>query len=446
VDYFRFYPDCHYVAGSVRGAVYCLTEHRLIHLSQEETQIINKWLDNQTVQAAVQIHGETAKNLLGRLVKNGVGTTFSAPVFVEEYEPSKAYKKMELLDLPPNVRMAYVQVSDKCQGACSFCGDSEYLVSNGCTSCLRWRCDGETALRHTDRNVLLNQLQDLEPAELIFSGGNPLLEWDKVVGVAAAANRRPSLRVVVHTNGAGFTDQVEKDARELKIEFVFTVFAESRAGYARITGNADLYDELLRAVQRCRTSGLRHAFCVLVSPESWTDYTGVRRFVDNLDGQFVNVCEVVAPGEKSRPLASLPLGAEEGERYFARLDASSYFHARRFNQCLDGKVALSAGGTLLPCPHWQTASGRFPDTDVFGFFRGRKQRKTWTMTKNEVPVCDGCEFRFACADCSLTEEYRKNDREIHAVFCTYQPETGEWMVRPPDENRESVETLSTAGG
>jgi radical SAM protein with 4Fe4S-binding SPASM domain len=440
-NYFRFYPDCHYVKGPSRGAIYCLTENKLLHLSPEESAITNQWLDNETVETVERANGETSRNLLKRLVKNGLGTTFSAPVYCEPYEPSKAYQKEELLDLPPQIKMAYVQASSKCNAGCSFCGDPDYLISNGCNSCLRWKETKGTTLQEKDRKALLDQIQDLEAKGLTFSGGNPLQDWDNAIeAVNMAVNRRPSIRVVVQTNGSGFTDQVEQDARGLNIEFIFSVFASSREDYERITGSADLYEDLLNAVKRCQASGLKYSFCIVICPESWADYSEIQQFTDKLGGNGINICEVISRHDKTTPMASLPNEPEECERYFEHLDSEGYFAARHYNRCLDGRVALSAKGAILPCPHWESPFGQFPPVDVAGCFRKQKPQKLWKKTKDDVPTCSSCELRYACADCSVTEQYRKKDPTIHSVFCTYRPETGTWIDKPVEIPAGEIQT------
>jgi len=51
--------------------------------------------------------------------------------------------------------------------------------------------------------------------------------------------------------------------------------------------------------------------------------------------------------------------------------------------------------------------------------------RLWTINKDEIKVCQDCEFRYVCTDCRA---YIENKEDIYSkpLKCGYNPYTCEW--------------------
>lgn len=427
--YFRFFPDCHYVRGPVRGVIYNITIGKIIHISKVETEIVNRWLANERIDSVELKYPKVAKELLSRLVGEGIGTVFPTPVYTEPFGPSASHIMDKVLEQPPVIKKAYIQVNNKCNAHCLFCGSSDYYVSAGCVICLRWPQKRKSSnISELTFGMLIKQLADLETQTLVFSGGNPLLEWRKLVDIVLKAiEYRPSMQFIVNTNGYGLNEEIAKDAKNLNIQFNFTVFSDSPKGYQEITGSEEIFNSLLQAVELCKANQINYGFSVLTCPDSRHNYDKIWQFAKNLGGIFLGNSEIFPKTGAKKPLAALPIGEKLGEKRFSEIDPKNFFDAKYFSRCLNGVIAISCHGIISPCPILTKSVGKIPKDDIVSIFRNKKLEPYWTLNKTKVPKCKECEFRFACVDCAVTERYREKDPSIHNVICTYRPDKGEWI-------------------
>ncbi|KPJ72920.1 hypothetical protein AMJ52_04595 [candidate division TA06 bacterium DG_78] len=435
MDYFRFSPECHYVKGSIRGTLYSIITGKVIHFSKVETEIVNCWLTNERVDTVESKYPKVANELLNHLISEGLGFLYSTPVYTQPYEPNQPYYKLdESVEPPPVIKNVFIQLTDRCNANCLFCKNKDYYVSRGCITCLRWGQgqyrDAKTTNKLNNDNMekLLNQLAGLETQVLSFSGGNPLMEWAKLVDIVKKTTQyRPSIRFLVHTNGFGLNEKIAKDAVELNIRFNFTVFSDSQEGYQKITGTGELFKLLLSAVEMCKMHQIIYAISVLVSPDSRQHYNKICQFAQNLGGASLFFSEIFPKTETKNPMVSLPVGEEAGEKSFSSSDPQKFVEAKNFSKCLNGTLAVSENGMILPCPMWIESITEIPEDDIFSLFRNEKHKPFWELNKSKVSTCNRCEFRFLCNDCALIDHYRKEDPSIHNAVCTYNPEIGEWI-------------------
>jgi len=118
--------------------------------------------------------------------------------------------------------------------------------------------------------------------------------------------------------------------------------------------------------------------------------------------------------------------------------------------CLLGKITITDNGDVVPCTFSRNlAVGNVQGTTLKEIVTGQKLETVWRNTKDNVLVCQDCEYRYACFDCrSLSEGANQGRGEYFSApypRCTYNPYTTEWAkgVWRVDEDGKSYydETL-----
>jgi radical SAM protein with 4Fe4S-binding SPASM domain len=427
MTYFSYFPDCIYVAGHVRGTIYFISKKKTYHLSKVESNMVNDLVGKNSVEEVVEKYGSDAKKLVRWFIKKGFGTFCERPIFFESYAPHKALEIEGFFDLPPAMKVAYFQLSDACDAKCKFCHNNRFYNWQGCNSCIRWLKGGDKMhLTLKDIEKTISDLIDFNVPMVVFSGGNPLMDFDELIAISKrfkAAN--PGIKLKVYTNGKYFDEKIARTAKELGIIFVFSVFGTNEAEYDLTTGVPELYNCLNTAIALCKKFDIVYDVTLVIPMDLRDSYQKMHEFAVSLGGKNIFTTELILKQGNGGTIVSMPVG----DRRVEDVDVDEYFRRKEGNFCLNGAVAIASNGSILPCPSWETIIGNIhnQEEDLRNVFRSYKITKFWDLTKNGTPACKECENRYACVDCSLLEWDTKNDISARQHFCNYNPELGEWL-------------------
>jgi radical SAM protein with 4Fe4S-binding SPASM domain len=76
----------------------------------------------------------------------------------------------------------------------------------------------------------------------------------------------------------------------------------------------------------------------------------------------------------------------------------------KYHDCLAGTIAVTADGYLLPCPLLRNyVIVDLLESDIRSALRKKRLRNFWKMTKDSIPSCSKCPFKYLCHDCRALE-------------------------------------------
>lgn len=76
----------------------------------------------------------------------------------------------------------------------------------------------------------------------------------------------------------------------------------------------------------------------------------------------------------------------------------------KYHDCLAGTVAVTADGYVLPCPLLRNhIVGDLKKEGLKKITRRKRLRAFWRMTKDHIPACSSCPFKYICHDCRALE-------------------------------------------
>lgn len=126
------------------------------------------------------------------------------------------------------------------------------------------------------------------------------------------------------------------------------------------------------------------------------------------------------------PIDSEACCGNVSSRYFS-CNVSAFTEARRFNNCLNRKIGIDKRGAIRNCPSMPRSYGQLGATPLAEAIADPEFRKPWGITKDQVLVCQDCEFRYICHDCRA---YLKEPGEPLAkpAKCRYNPYEARWEL------------------
>jgi radical SAM protein with 4Fe4S-binding SPASM domain len=76
----------------------------------------------------------------------------------------------------------------------------------------------------------------------------------------------------------------------------------------------------------------------------------------------------------------------------------------KYHDCLAGTIAVTADGYALPCPLLRNyVMGNVRKESLKKITRKKRLRAFWKMTKDKIPACSNCPFKYICHDCRALE-------------------------------------------
>lgn len=102
-----------------------------------------------------------------------------------------------------------------------------------------------------------------------------------------------------------------------------------------------------------------------------------------------------------------------------------FSEAQQHNTCLNRKISIDPQGNIKNCPSMTESYGNIQDTTLAEALQHPDFKKYWHINKDQIKVCQDCEFRYICTDCRA---YREDPDNLYSkpLKCGYNPYIAEW--------------------
>lgn len=112
--------------------------------------------------------------------------------------------------------------------------------------------------------------------------------------------------------------------------------------------------------------------------------------------------------------------------YFFSGQSLHYQESQCHNTCLNRKLSIDADGNIKNCPSMKNHYGNIQDTAPLAVVKKADFRKYWYFKKDDIDVCQDCEFRHICTDCRAYTKDPENQYSQPAK-CNYNPYLALWQ-------------------
>ncbi|MCL0029915.1 hypothetical protein M1O16_01450 [Dehalococcoidia bacterium] len=201
-------------------------------------------------------------------------------------------------------------------------------------------------------------------------------------------------RIYVITNGTNVTSGVIRLLGAYKVHPVIP-FAGERGGL--------ISETMLRSLaQGFQENGIEFTLTLVINTDNATSAEPMRDFAKRLGAASVLETAILDDSASKSGKAVEALGKQ-----MLRVSGEVFYHNAEYHPCLDGILAVSADGRLLPCPFLTdevlgcTANPRVIDE----VFETGAIDKYWKLSLSQVEGCKDCAFRYGCLDCRAVEKH-----------------------------------------
>jgi len=102
-----------------------------------------------------------------------------------------------------------------------------------------------------------------------------------------------------------------------------------------------------------------------------------------------------------------------------------FTESQNYNTCLNRKVCIDANGHIKNCLSMDKHYGHIHELKLEDVVKSDVFQELWQIKKNEIYVCQDCEFRHMCMDCRA---FIKDSDDIYSqpAKCYYNPYIAKW--------------------
>jgi len=262
-----------------------------------------------------------------------------------------------------------------------------------------------------------------ENGETVFD----LIAFAKVAGFSS---------IEIFTNATLLTLAEIQRMKDLGVKVAVSLYSNDSLVHDRITRVPGSYSKTIKALALLAKSGV----------ETRVETILMRANQDTVEATLAFKKEMGYKGRKPDPLR--PSGRGEnilnqpdeinlikyGFRLAPNFNASKGMiaHYRSGHSCLLGKIAITEFGEILSCifTRDRILGNYLNKNSLEGIIKGHELQQIWHMTKEDVNVCQDCEYRYVCFDCRpLAEELSEGRADFKTApypRCTYNPYSGRW--------------------
>lgn len=107
------------------------------------------------------------------------------------------------------------------------------------------------------------------------------------------------------------------------------------------------------------------------------------------------------------------------------VNIKTFTESQCFNTCLNRKVSIDSKGNIKNCPSMTQHYGHISTTTLKEAIEKPGFKDYWLIKKDDIDVCQDCEFRHICTDCRAFIQDSKN---IYSKpkRCEYNPYIAKW--------------------
>lgn len=401
--YVRLKEDCVLVQGVARSALYDLSEGKVYSLNRSAHRVVT------SVQHSIVKRRHRA--FVDQLINMEL---------VENAEAPFPVRKESQGTIPETtLEFIWLEVTSACNLTCIHCyGDCLSSPEPD-------RVDGE------GWKVVMRQARALGCSQVQFIGGEPLLKKD-LFSLVDFALHKGYIFVEIFSNLTLLKKGRIPFLRDSGVHIATTLYSSSPKTHDSITGVTGSHAKTVKAITLLRDNDVPVRVAVIAMKQNQDDLSATVDFLHSMGVEY-KLPDPVRPTGRgcSQEIQPLNLPPEfSGQMSEANFwtDKHSFYVNQRNNSCWAGKVAVTAAGEVIPCIFARDlVVGNICEEGLKDSLQNKKIQELWGLTKDQVEVCQDCEYRYACHDCRPLAYAQGGNLYAKSPRCLYDPYRGRWQ-------------------
>ena len=297
----------------------------------------------------------------------------------------------EIPDMIPVINNCYVELTNECSLKCAYCS---YPKLTACLACRKMN----GSINMGSLTKFLDRIFNMKLKSLTFHGGDPLVNKTLVTDLIEFC-REHSFKGQINliTNGTLIDEQIVKVFSKYNVHPVLPVILNQN-----LRLNAKFKRKIISVARLAHEAKVSFSITLLDSGNE--DYLREEfKFAQLLEPRKIN--RAILLHGKGKITDKTHLSSEPLLDITEHVNPQVYQNNGKHHPCLFGRIAVSANGEILPCPHMNSnILGNINSTDSINtIFEESLIDKFWDLSLPKIKMCQECEFAFGCYDCRAAE-------------------------------------------
>ncbi|MDR3565362.1 MAG: radical SAM protein [Negativicutes bacterium] len=408
--YYRLRNSCKLVEGANRGAIYDLETGKVTSINRGALQLLLACQQN-SLEDVLEIDSPDDKafiDFLHQLIDMGLGSFYlNCPEDKSLPDSSDEQAKLNFL---------WLELTSCCNNRCLHC----YATSGPCVE--------PDSVPHERWLSLITEARAAGATAIQLIGGEPLLYsgWRELV---ERAKQEGYEYIEIFTNATLIDDACIAFFKEAGVHIATTIYADNAAAHDMVTANPGSFQNTMASIEKILAAGIPLRVASIIMKANEHEVQNIMDLCEKL-GLGATPPDVVRPTGRGDDRKLLPTAYAKKPitpPFFT--DPTSFYRAQRYHSCLAGKIAVTAGGDVIPCIFARNQiCGNILNSPLQDVLNGALLQQCWQTTKDQVEKCKDCEYRYACGDCRPLAQGSDSEKRwlSSSVDCQYNPYTGIW--------------------
>lgn len=397
MKYYCISDHCRWVKGSNGSAIYDLQHGQVYSLNPDGTRLLSMALLGEPLPDDI--------SFLDSLEKDGLLNDHSC-IIVEH-------------KIKPHIRYAWLELTNRCNCRCLHCYGAFGLP-----------CESELAseLSTDEWRKALEQLKSFGCEAIQLIGGEPLLHpgFSELLRYASDLGLK---RIDIFTNAYLITEQIADLIAEVGASVRISLYGFDAQSHDSITQHPGSFARLDHSLDLLLERNIKVGLAVVLMQENQHILPQISAYIENKGLRFsgFDTVRTVRHSPQNSHAVTDPEINQQRIMCGPKFTTSDYSFAvnHQWNSCWYGKFSITAQGDIIPCIFARDLLCGNIRMDDWNSIR-EKLLSYWRITKDQVEVCQDCEYRYACDDCRPLAMGDGDGLYGKYPRCVYHPDQCKW--------------------
>lgn len=300
-----------------------------------------------------------------------------------------------------SMEMVYLSITNRCNLKCKHC------VASACEP------EGSDSLNTVEWKRIIDYITDLEPKQIVFTGGEPLLRKD-ALELMRYAKEKSNCSIILSTNGILINNENIKDIIEISDAIAISLDGFDEESCSRIRGKG-VYSKVIQNIKRLKEAGyVNISLSMLCSA-----------YTEKNVPKFYSLCNELQVKPIVRRFTPTGRGEINREELMPRLQEKELKEKKCYCRlCRPGRreLNITENGDVYPCAplsiYPQLCMGNVLDMSLDRILNMNKTEeliehlRPWKMEQ-----CKECDVNLFCHDCINFILGIKQDKKFFESNC-----------------------------